>query len=132
MRYPNLIIAPEVELTNIALLIAWLRTGRIDACLMPLPVEDSEGLEIEPLIVLVLPRGHPLANSGSASLAPLANETFVLCHRGFNPMMHDSILAACSRAGFAPKIGQEAPQIVTVIPLVAAGFGISIVPRSFQ
>jgi DNA-binding transcriptional LysR family regulator len=30
------------------------------------------------------------------------------------------------------EIVQEAPQIVTVIPLVAAGFGVSIVPRSFR
>ena len=30
-RYPSLKIAPEVETTNIALLIGWLRTGRIDA-----------------------------------------------------------------------------------------------------
>jgi DNA-binding transcriptional LysR family regulator len=82
--------------------------------------------------VLVLPNGRALANAGSASLASLAKETFVLCHRGFSPTMYDSIVAACARAGFSPKIGQEAPQIVTVIPLVAAGFGVSIVPRSFS
>jgi len=35
-------------------------------------------------------------------------------------------------AGFSPKLMQEAPQIVTVIPMVAAGFGVSIVPRSFS
>jgi DNA-binding transcriptional LysR family regulator len=135
-RYPSLVIAPEVEVTNIPLLIGWLRTGRIDACLTPPPIDDSEGLTIEPLIdedcVIALPRGHALANSGSASLASLAKETFVLCYRAFSPTMHDSILAACSRAGFSPKIGQEAAQVVTVIPLVAAGFGISIVPRSFS
>ena len=135
-RYPNLVIAPEVEVTNIPLLIAWLRTGRVDACLVPLPIDDTEDLAIEPLIdedcVIALPRGHPLANSASAPLASLAKETFVLWYRGFSPDTYDSILAACARAGFDPKIGQGAPQVVTVIPLVAAGFGISIMPRSFS
>ncbi len=135
-RYPNLIIAPEVEVTSIPLLIGWLRTGRIDACLVPLPVDDAEGLAIEPLIdedcVIVLPHNHVLANSASVSLASLAKEKFVLCHRAFSPGMYDSILAACARAGFSPKVSQEAPQIVTIIPMVAAGFGVSIVPRSFS
>jgi DNA-binding transcriptional LysR family regulator len=135
-RYPNLVIAPEVEVTNIPLLIAWLRTGRVDACLVPLPIDDIEGLAIEPLIdedcVIALPRGHPLANSASVPLVSLAKETFVLWYRGFSPNTYDSILAACNRAGFVAKIGQQAPQVVTVIPLVAAGFGVSIVPRSFS
>ena len=135
-RYPNLVIAPEVEVTNIPLLIAWLRTGRVDACLIPPPVDDIEELAIEPLIdedcVIALPRGHPLANSASAPLASLVKDTFVLWYRGSSPNTYDSILAACARAGFDPKIGQGAPQIVAVIPLVAAGFGISIVPRSFS
>lgn len=136
MRYPSLTIAPEVEMTNIPLLTAWLRTGRIDACLIPLPAEDSEDLAIEPLIdedcVIAVPRGHALARSGSASLASFAKETFVLCHRNFSPTMYDSIIDCCVRSGFTPKVGQEAPQIVTVIPLVAAGFGVSVLPRSFS
>jgi DNA-binding transcriptional LysR family regulator len=135
-RYPDLIIAPEVEVTNTPLLIAWLRTGRIDACLFPMPIDDIEGLTIEPLVnedcVIVLPRGHPLANTASVSLAKIAKETFVLCYRSFSPAMYDSILDLCSRAGFQPKVGQEGAQVMAVIAMVAAGFGISIVPRSFS
>jgi DNA-binding transcriptional LysR family regulator len=135
-RYPSLTIAAEVEITNTPLLIAWLRTGKIDACLLSLPIDDSEGLAIEPLVdedcVIALPHGHALANSASASLASLAKEKFVFFHRGFNPAMYDSILAACRRSGFSPELGQEVAQIVSVIPVVAAGFGVSIVPRSFS
>jgi DNA-binding transcriptional LysR family regulator len=43
---------------------------------------------------------------------------------------YDSIIAACIRSGFTPKLGQEAPQIVATIPLVAAGLGVSVVPQS--
>ncbi len=135
-RYPSLTIAPDVEVTNISLLIGWLRTGRIDACLIPLPTDDSDGLTIEPLTdedcVIALPRGHTLANRESAPLSDLIKDTFVLSCRAFSPAVYDSILAACRHAGFTPKIGQEAWSFVTALPLVAAGFGVSIVPRSFS
>lgn len=135
-RYPNLTIPVDVEITNTPLLLAWLRTGRIDACLVSVPIGDSEGLAIEPLVdedcIIALPHGHALGNSASVSLASLANEKFILFHREFSPSLYDSIFAACERAGFRPKLDQEVAQIVSVIPVVAAGFGVSIIPRSFS
>jgi len=135
-RYPNLTIATELEVTNTSMLLAWLRTGRIDLCLLSIPIEDNEGLIIEPLVdedcVVALPSGHALANSPSLSLESLAKEKFVLSSRAFSPALYDAIVAACERAGFKPKMDQEVPQIVNVIPVIAAGFGVSIVPRSFS
>jgi DNA-binding transcriptional LysR family regulator len=97
-RYPSLTIAVEVEVTNTSLLIAWLRTGQIDACLLSLPIDDSEGLAIEPLVDEDCVRCRTdmrWPNSASASLASLAKEKFVLFHRSFNPAMYDSIFATC-------------------------------------
>jgi DNA-binding transcriptional LysR family regulator len=135
-RYPNVTIATELEVTNVSLLLAWLRTGRIDLCLLSIPIDDSEGLAIEPLVnedcVIALPSGHALANSLSLPLESLAKEKFVLFARAFSPALYDVIVAACERTGFKPKMDQEVPQIVNVIPVVAAGFGVSIVPRSFS
>jgi len=135
-RYPNLTIAAEVEVTNASLLLAWLRTGRIDLCLLSLPINDSEGLAIEPLVdedcVIALPREHALAHSPSVPLASLAKESFVLFTRAFSPALHDAVTAACEKAGFKPKLEQEVPQIVGIIPLIAAGFGVSVIPRSFS
>jgi DNA-binding transcriptional LysR family regulator len=134
--YPQLTIAHELEVTNIPLLIAWLRTGRIDVCLCPLPLDDSAGLALEPLVdedcVIVLPQAHALANSATVPLVRLAKETFILCGREFSAAMFDSILTACSRAGFRPKLGRQVPQALAVIPMGAAGFGVSIMPRSFS
>jgi DNA-binding transcriptional LysR family regulator len=39
-------------------------------------------------------------------------------------------IAGCRRAGFEPLLGQVAPEITSVGNLVAAGFGVSIVPVS--
>ena len=134
--YPQLAIVHELEVTNNPLLIAWLRTGRIDVCLLPLPLDASADLAFEPLVdedcVIVLPQAHALANSATVPLARLAKETFILCGRDFSPAMFDSILAACSRVGFRPELGHQVPQAMAVIPMVAAGFGVSIVPRSFS
>lgn len=135
-RYPNLTIATEVAVSNTSLLVAWLRTGRIDVCVLSIPIEDSEGIAIEPIVdedcVVVLPHDHALANAGSVPLASLAKDKFVLFHRTFSPATYDSIFSACRRAGFNPKLEQEVPTMMTIIPLIAAGFGVAILPRSFS
>jgi DNA-binding transcriptional LysR family regulator len=132
MRYPDIILAPQAS--NTSLLVARLRAGQVDIALIRPPIDDVEGLTIVPLInedtVAILPNGHRLSKFASVPLAALAKEVFVLYPRALNPGNYDAVLAACRRAGFNPTLGQEAPQIVSVIPLVAAGFGVSIVPRS--
>ena len=42
------------------------------------------------------------------------------------------MLKACHDAGFQPILGQSAPQIAAVLALVAAEFGVSIVPGSMR
>jgi DNA-binding transcriptional LysR family regulator len=44
------------------------------------------------------------------------------------PLAFDRTLACCEAEGFRPNIVQEAPQWPTVVRLVAAGSGISLVP----
>jgi DNA-binding transcriptional LysR family regulator len=44
--------------------------------------------------------------------------------------IHDQILGACAAAGFAPRSIREATHIHAVVSLVAAGCGVSVLPRS--
>jgi DNA-binding transcriptional LysR family regulator len=133
-NYPDVVMFPQASHT--ALLVARMRAGQIDIAFVRPPISDTEGLAIDVLVdeptVLAVPTGHPLSRSTSASLGAFAKETFVLFPREFNPGQYDSIMAACQRAGFSPILGQAAPQIVAAIPLVAAGLGVSIVPRSMR
>ena len=46
--------------------------------------------------------------------------------------LYDSVIAGCQRAGFSPILGEEGLQIGSILSLVAAGFGISIVSRSIE
>ena len=132
MRYPDIILAPHAS--NTSLLVARLRAGQVDVALIRPPISDAEGLVIVPLIdeetVAILPNGHQLCKLASVPLAALAKDVFVLYPRTLNPGNYDAVITACRRAGFNPTLGQEAPQIVSVIPLVAAGLGVSVVPQS--
>src|SRR5262249_40986126 len=42
------------------------------------------------------------------------------------------VVAVCHAAGFTPRVGQEAPNVIATLPLVAAGIGIAILPASLQ
>jgi DNA-binding transcriptional LysR family regulator len=41
-------------------------------------------------------------------------------------------MAACLKAGFSPRLGQEAPRITSALSLVAVGLGITLVPACMQ
>jgi DNA-binding transcriptional LysR family regulator len=85
-------------------------------------------------MVLALPRTHMLARRANKalSLRALAHETFIVYRRNNGPGLYDAIFAACNAYGFSPRVGQEAPRIVSTLNLVAAGLGISLVPESLQ
>jgi DNA-binding transcriptional LysR family regulator len=133
-RYPGVVLSPEQS--NTARLIAALQSGEIDVAFVRPPIIDGEGLALDPLIdepmMIVLPEWHPRARERSMPLAALAAETFILFPRTIGPGLHDAIIASCQRAGFSPKLGQDASQTVSIIHMVAAGFGVSIVPQSLE
>lgn len=135
-RYPDVSLALEEAGTGD--LVDGLRSERIDAAFIRSPVAEAEGLAVHALfdekMIAALPAGHALAAGGVEAaplpLAALAAEPLVLYRRRSGPGLFDAIIAACQRAGFSPAIAQEAPRIVSTLNLVAAGFGVSLVPES--
>jgi DNA-binding transcriptional LysR family regulator len=132
--HPDVVLAPEES--NTALLLARLRAGAIDLAFVRPPLSDTDGLKLVPLvkerILMVLPAPHPLARSKSAPLSALARDRIILFPRAINPSIYDAILAAFVRAGCAPDLAQEAPQVASAIPMVAAGLGVTLVPESMS
>jgi DNA-binding transcriptional LysR family regulator len=129
---------PEVALSltegNTAQLLACLEEGRLDLAFLRPGLHSFNGISLyriaDERMKIVLPLKHPLANKKSVALSALANEPFVLIPRVASPTLHDEIVTACREAGFEPKLGQQAPQLASVVSLVSAEFGISIVPAS--
>jgi DNA-binding transcriptional LysR family regulator len=123
-------------------LVQGLHNEDIDAAFIRSPVADVVGLTVQPILeekmLVALPTGHMFARRSTFSramllpLAELAKETFVLYKRPGGPGLYDTIIAACKSAGFSPRVGQEAPRIISTLNLVAAGIGVSIVPASLQ
>ena len=129
---------PDVELTvrelSLAEQIEAIKGGTLDVGFVRGPLSDkaltAECVRREPLVV-ALPAEHPLATKGPLRLETLAAEPFVFFPRLRAPAFFDLLIALCQRAGFTPRILQEAPQ-VDVLSLIAAGFGISIMPASVR
>jgi DNA-binding transcriptional LysR family regulator len=118
-------------------LVPALQRQQLDAAFIRVPVGEASELTIEHLaderMLAALPAQHPLAaQPGSVALADLAEEIFVLYRRPTGPGLYDAIIAACRTAGFSPRVGQEAPRLVSTLSLVAAGLGVSIIPDSMR
>jgi DNA-binding transcriptional LysR family regulator len=133
-KHPDVVLTPEES--NTSLLLARLRAGAIDLAFVRPPFADMDGLKFEPLvkepILMVLPAAHPLAHAKSAPLSSLAEEHIILFTRPINPPVYDAILASFIRAGLSPQLAQEAPQVASAIPMVAAGLGVTLVPESMS
>lgn len=120
-------------------LVAALGAERLDAAFIRSPAPVSDGIAVHPLLeepmVAALPSGHPLAPKSRKRRLPLADlaaEPFVFYRRASGPGLHDAIVGACHAAGFTPRTEQEAPRIVSTLNLVAAGLGVTLVPRSLS
>jgi len=68
--------------------------------------------------------------STRAGLRSVATEPFIIIARSRSASFYDHVLSVCAAAGFAPRIVQEADELFTVVSLVRAGLGVSLVPRS--
>jgi len=85
----------------------------------------------EPLLALVH-RLHPLAEAASVSLAQLAQEPFVFFDSRVGTGLYEDILGLLKRHQITPYITQEVGEAMTIISLVSAGLGVSLLPSSFQ
>lgn len=97
----------------------------------PDPALDRLDFPPEPMVAVV-PLGHPLASRAAIALTDLAAEPWIMFPRGDSAPIHDRVMAACQRAGFTPRIVQEAGPIQTRLGLVAAGFGVHLVHRAWR
>ncbi|WP_354682532.1 LysR family transcriptional regulator [Cupriavidus necator] len=130
--YPNVVLT--LAEGNTSELLAYLNDGRVDVAFVRLSGQSPAGVQLQHIAVepmkVVLPATHPLAKKRRISLDALAEDHFVLLPREASPTLHDVIVGACKQAGFDPIAGQEAPQLSSVVNLVAAEFGVSLVPAS--
>lgn len=129
-----------IELTlregNSLELVSALLENRLDAAFLRPDAVELDGLASyrldEERLIAALPVGHPAAGSGQLRLRGLAGDPFILTPRDMGPSLYDAAIRACRDVGFQPTLGQSAPQIASVLALVSAELGVSLVPASMR
>lgn len=126
---------PEIELQMREMpspaQVTSLIESRLDAGILRMPVTTRKLMSI-PLfsehLVLAIPADLPyrpkegingFRNAGFISVSPSVSKVF-----------HDRVLSLCLRAGFTPRVVQEANEILTILHFIRAGVGVSLVPKS--
>jgi DNA-binding transcriptional LysR family regulator len=131
---------PDIDLTleeaNTTRLVTGLREGTLDAVFLRPGTSDTGELQLrrlseEPMVV-ALPKRHSAARQQEIDLARLKDDPFLLFPREVAPTIYDTVVDACRKAGFEPIIGQVAPHFTSIVNLVAAELGVSIVPASMM
>ena len=133
LRFRKLYPEIEVQMREMPspLQVSSLVESRLDVGILRMPVTNRKLISV-PLfsehLVLATPAGMPyrpkegvngFRNSGFIFVSPSVSKTF-----------HDRVLSLCLRAGFTPRVVQQANEILTILHLVRAGVGVSLVPRS--
>jgi DNA-binding transcriptional LysR family regulator len=113
-----------------------LAQGHIDVGFLRPPLRYPSGLSgslvwKQPFVV-ALPERHPFASEKSIRIGALAQEALIASsvelELGFGGLIHE--IAADGK--FTPRIVSRAPDILTILTLVAAGAGIAFVPEAFR
>lgn len=127
---------PELELLLVEEktpgLLDQLRSGRLDAAVLALPVDDDT-LRTEALFredfLLAVPADHPLAaepDERVVGVQALAGQRVLLLTDGH--CLRDHALAVCRLAGVQERDGFRATSLETLRHMVGAGVGVTLLP----
>ena len=105
--------------------VALVRSRRDD------PRLAFERLLTEPLC-LVVPADHRLARRRRARYEDIRQDGLILWPRKAAPESFDDVIEGCRRAGFSPTVVQETEGPYTILALVAAGVGVSVLAGSYE
>ncbi|QRG69357.1 LysR family transcriptional regulator [Brevibacillus choshinensis] len=103
----------------------WIRTGVIDVGFHVLPEEGLDGMTLmqDPLTAVVSAQ-HPLAKEGTVTFEQLAQEPFIMPMAGCELLLHQEF----GRRQLKPQIKYEVVDNATILAMVEAGIGVTVVP----
>lgn len=130
---------PEVDLVVYAMTTEEqtqaLLENRIDIGFTVSPLNDQR-LAIEIILrealILAMPESHSLVARNEVRVRELAGEPFIMFQRNRGCGLYDQVIAVCQRAGFSPRVIQEADEMQVILGFVAAGLGITLLSASVQ
>jgi LysR family hydrogen peroxide-inducible transcriptional activator len=127
-RYPYAKLRIVEDTTSV--LVEGLRDLSLDVAILALPLRHKD-LELFPIrtepLFAALSRQHPRASAKSLALKDLRGESFVMLRDGH--CFRDLSIDTCTRARITPNIVFESGQFSSLLGMVAAGVGVSLVPE---
>lgn len=133
-EYPDVKLTLSGETTSHQ--VAALSEARCDVGILVPPLQGRHELIVERIateeLVLAVPESHRLATRSVVELADIATEPFIGFPFDEGPGFGAAVLAACRECDFVPNFVQIAPQIHTILVLVAGNIGISLVPNALR
>jgi LysR family hydrogen peroxide-inducible transcriptional activator len=127
-EHPGITINVAEEVTSV--LLERLHAGAIDLAVLTLPVPGNELIcerLFDEALYAALPTSHRLAVRASVGLQEIASEPFLLLKEGH--CFRDNAISACRRSRLTPNVTFESGQFTTILAMVSAGMGVSIVPQ---
>nr|WP_294790905.1 LysR family transcriptional regulator [uncultured Mucilaginibacter sp.] len=112
-----------------------LEQGKLDVGILRAPVHSDklkvQSLFFDPFMVVMQAGSEKFKNEEEVA-SYIKNKPFIFFNKEYAPYYHDSLIEICNRLGFSPNIVHEANNVHSILQLVEAGLGISILPLSVK
>ena len=127
-KYPEAAMTVVEDVT--VRLMDRLRGGLLDLSIMALPARGHD-LDVFPLrterLYAILPKGHRLSKKRTLVMKELREEPFLLLRD--DHCFRETSIEICKRARILPQVIFESGQFSSILGMVGAGLGVSIVPE---
>lgn len=126
--YPELKL--HVRETQTATLVQELNDGKLDVLLLALPLkhQDVEELPLfDDRFLLAVPKGHAISGKLRATPELIAHERLLLLEEGH--CLRDQALKYCELKQVEGVDTFGASSLATIVEMVAAGYGVTLLPR---
>ena len=127
-KFPKVHLTIAEEITPV--LLERLRAGSVDLAVLALPIRGHE-FDAHPLfnerLFAAVPKTHRLARRPSLQLADLRRDPFLFLRDGH--CFRETAVAACDRARLDPRVVFESGHLSSLLAMVGAGMGVSLVPE---
>ena len=112
-----------------------LEQGQLDVGILRAPVQSAhltvQTLFFDPFMV-VLPATDKKFNSRQEIADFIKNKPFIFFNKEYAPEYYNKLVEMCHRMGFKPDIMHEVNNVHSILQLVEAGLGVSILPLSLK
>lgn len=112
-----------------------LEQGKLDVGILRAPVQSDklqvQTLFFDPFMVVIPSAGKKFKSLEELTLF-IKNKQFIFFNKEYAPHYHDKLVEICHRLGFKPDITHEVNNVHSILQLVEAGLGVSILPLSLK